>query len=358
VRRAEAERAEQGLRQMLMQAPVAVIVLSGPQHRIELANERFRRLANRPNLEGKRLVDAFGDLAGPTVIALLDGILINGQPFSATEFAITYDRRGEGTREQTYFDFNIEVLRDDHGATRGLMAAVIDVTEHVEARRVRDDFLGIASHELKTPLTTLRLQADSMAHLLGRGPVSPERLAGKVETIRTQIGRLEALISALLDVSRIAAGKLPLHLEPFDLSALAREVVDRFADELANSGCTVTVDAELPVVGRWDRMRLDQVITNLLTNAMKYGRGKPIEVRATSDGDLARLEVTDHGIGIAPEHQARIFERFERAVTPREYGGLGLGLWIVSRVVEELRGRVQVLSAPGEGARFVVELPR
>jgi signal transduction histidine kinase len=139
---------------------------------------------------------------------------------------------------------------------------------------------------------------------------------------------------------------------------LAREVTDRFADELAVCGCEVSVDAELPVVGRWDRMRLDQVLTNLVTNAMKYGRGKPIEVRVVADGEQARVEVTDHGIGIAPEHQARIFERFERAVTPREYGGLGLGLWIVARVVEELRGRVRVLSAPGEGARFIVELPR
>jgi signal transduction histidine kinase len=357
-RRAQAERAVRRLRHLLVKAPVAVAVVAGPQHRFEVANDYLCRMAHRTGIEGKTLLEAFPELGGTPLVELLDNLLAKGQPFSASEFPVQYDRNGDGRPVETFFDFNIEVLRDDDGAVRGLMGAAIDVTDHVRARRVRDDFLGIASHELKTPLTTLQLQSETLAKLIARGQPSPERLAHKVEIIRAQLGRLDQLINTLLDVSRIAAGRLPLHPEEVDLAALVREVIDRFADEAAAHGCVISADAELPVVGRWDRMRLDQVITNLLTNAMKYGKGNPIAVRVAGEPTRARLWVSDQGIGIAPEHQARIFERFERAASPREFAGLGLGLWIVKRVVEESGGRVFVDSALGEGARFTVELPR
>jgi signal transduction histidine kinase len=167
------------------------------------------------------------------------------------------------------------------------------------------------------------------------------------------------LVKELLDVSSIAAGKLPLTIEEVDLSQLAHEVADRYREELEAARCEVTLLAEVPVVGQWDRMRLDQVLTNLLTNAMKYGRGKPIEITAESvDVANARLTVKDSGVGIAPEHQERIFNRFERAVTGRNFGGLGLGLWIVSQIVGDAGGHVGVQSALGEGAKFVVDLPK
>jgi signal transduction histidine kinase len=357
-RRVQAERAEQRLRQLLMRTPVAVGVVTGPEHRFELANERFYKLANRPAVEGQPLIEAFPELADTPLVHLLDDLRAAGQPFSATELPVRYDRDRDGEAEQSYFDVNIEVLRGDDGEVRALVGAATDVTDHVIARRVRDDFLGIASHELKTPLTTLRLQADGLANLLARGQASPERMSSKVEIIRGQLLRLERLINELLDVSRIAAGKLPLVPEDFDLAALAREVIDRFQQEANAAGCTIRARAELPVVGRWDRMRLDQVLTNLITNAMKYGRGTPIEVIIEGEPGRARIAVADHGIGIAPEHQARIFERFERAASPREFGGLGLGLWIVARVVQESGGTVKVDSELGKGARFTVELPR
>ena len=110
--------------------------------------------------------------------------------------------------------------------------------------------------------------------------------------------------------------------------------------------------------GKWDRLRLDQIVTNLLSNAMKYGSGEPIEVAMTGTPEAVRLEVRDHGIGIAPEHQSRIFDRFERAVSGRHYGGLGLGLWIVRQILDALGGSIRVRSAPGEGSTFTVELPR
>jgi signal transduction histidine kinase len=224
-----------------------------------------------------------------------------------------------------------------------------------DAIRLRDEFLSIASHELKTPITTLKLQVQS---LLRRSGAEADAAAPRVITLQRQIERLHNLVDKLLDISRLTAGRLELELEPVDLDALVREVLSRFDEELRRSGSEVVVRGEGPNPGRWDRSRLDQVVTNLIANAIKYGGGRPIHVTLDGSPEVARLEVRDHGIGIAPENLGRIFQRFERAVSERHYGGLGLGLWIVHQIVEALGGTVQATSRPGEGAVFVVELPR
>lgn len=243
------------------------------------------------------------------------------------------------------------------------VAVVIDNTllyQHAQkAVRLRDDFLGIAGHELRTPLTALQLSLQSLARLpameRGANDVAARRLASCLR----QVDRLGRLINELLDVSRITAGRLSLQPEAVDLVALTRDVLARMADELARAGCPVALDAieGERLWGRWDRERIDQVLTNLLTNAAKYGRGKPITVSVRRHEGTARLSVRDEGIGIAPEDQARIFERFERAVSERNYGGLGLGLWIVRQIVGAHGGEVRVKSALGEGATFIVDLP-
>jgi signal transduction histidine kinase len=164
-------------------------------------------------------------------------------------------------------------------------------------------------------------------------------------------------VATLLDLSRLGRDRLELELEDVDLAELVREVVGRFADEAAHAGCEVRLALE-PARGSWDRFRLDQVVTNLVANALKYGAGRPVTIAVGAAGDRARLEVRDEGIGIAPEAQVRIFERYERAVSEKNYGGFGLGLWIVRRIVEALGGEVRVESAVGRGATFLVELPR
>jgi signal transduction histidine kinase len=158
-------------------------------------------------------------------------------------------------------------------------------------------------------------------------------------------------------VSRIRAGRLALKHETVDFAALLQEVVNRAEADAAGAGCQLVLRAESPVIGRWDRLRLEQVVTNLLSNALKYGAAHPVELSVFQDGSNARLTVRDHGIGIAPEHQARIFQRFERAVSERHYGGFGLGLWIVRQIVESLGGDIRVESLPGQGATFTVSLP-
>ncbi|MDI1436674.1 sensor histidine kinase [Polyangium sorediatum] len=229
--------------------------------------------------------------------------------------------------------------------------------EALEAISARDDFLAVASHELRTPLTPLKLQLERLVRD-ARAGAHQERLAPALEVAYRQVGRLAALIDRLLDVSRITAGKLDLCLDEIDLCALVHDVVTRFGREIEDAGCQLSFPHDKPILGTWDRLRLEQVVTNLLGNATKYGRGKPIEIGLEADEGTVHLTVRDHGVGIAPEDQGKIFERFERAVTNQSFGGLGLGLWIVRQIVETHGGAVRVESAPGKGSTFQVELPR
>ena len=224
--------------------------------------------------------------------------------------------------------------------------------------RVREEFLSIAGHELKTPLTALKLNLQGLERAARRDPPPAlPQVADRLSKMTWQLARLERLMNELLDVSRVTAGRLNLEPERVDLRALVREVVERAEEDLAESGSVLSVDAPDPVVGQWDPARLDQVVTNLVANAIKYGLGRAIDVTLTADAEEARLTVRDRGIGIPPEQQGRIFGRFERAVSDRHYGGFGLGLWIVRQIVEASGGSVRFESPPETGSTFVVEIP-
>lgn len=229
-----------------------------------------------------------------------------------------------------------------------------------EAILIRDDFLSIASHELKTPLTSLQLQAQSLLRQAHKGnltTVAPERLVSKLELIDQQATRLTKLANDLLDVARIRAGRIDFRLEELDIASVVQEVVERFEEQFVLAGCSVELRADTPVLALSDRLRIEQVITNLLSNALKYGAGNPIEIVVAADAENAQITIQDHGIGIAPEHLERIFVRFERAVSARNYGGLGLGLYIVRQIVESLGGTIRVASEPEVGSVFTVTLP-
>jgi len=229
-----------------------------------------------------------------------------------------------------------------------------------DAVHARDEFLSIASHELRTPITTLTLQIDGLSRLLhDHAPAAtPEKVARRLEITRRQVDRLAALVSTLVDVSRITSGKVQLTRQLADLAEIIRSVSERFGEELLRSGSTLALERQGPIWGNFDVSRIDQVLSNLVSNAIRYGRGKPIVIGAVSLGQTARFWVEDFGIGIAPEHQTRIFQRYERATSSTNYAGLGLGLWISRQLVEAMGGTISVRSVVDAGSIFTVDIPR
>jgi len=228
------------------------------------------------------------------------------------------------------------------------------------ALRAREDFLSIASHELNTPLTTLRLQLQMAQQRMARADPLQRPLDGVARALQVserQVVRLTRLVEDLLDVSRIKGGKLTFVFARVNVSEVVREVVDRFREQLTKAGSSVTTAIEDGIVGNLDQIRIEQIIDNLLVNAVKYAPGQPVRVSLARAGGVATLVVDDQGPGIAEDKQQTIFERFERGDASTSAGGLGLGLFIVKEIVDGQGGSIRVESRAGQGARFIVELP-
>jgi signal transduction histidine kinase len=227
------------------------------------------------------------------------------------------------------------------------------------ARRLRDDFLSIAGHELKTPLAALQLQVENIHELAhkGRFAEQPDLLVDRLGKTLRHVQRMQGLVAQLLDVSQLACGRLELEPERVDARALVGEIVERFAEQARRAECELVLVPGEPIVGYWDRSRLDQVITNVLGNAIKYGAGKPIDIAVERADGACRIAVRDRGPGIPEAEQERIFGRFERAISDRNYGGLGLGLWISRQIAGALGGEITCESTPGVGSTFVIVLP-
>jgi signal transduction histidine kinase len=355
-------------------APAAIAILRGLELRWELVNQEFRRLIGGRQLVGLTLAETLPDWA--QLRRIVENIQRTGEPFFAREFRFLIDPSGCGDLREAWFDVLCSAVRDAAGVIDGVFAFAVDVTVQVEARgrleravaearravEARDDFLSVASHELKTPVTALRLQVQSLRRTINRAgegqQPSREQLDGKLGAIDRQVDRLVELIDTLLDVSRLGHSHFESSIAELDLAALAHDIVERQRAPAAAAGSAIVLDAPQPVLGRWDRSRVDQVITNLLSNAIKYGGGKPIAIAVSGGGDGgAQVVVADQGIGIAAEDHLRIFERFERAVTRTHYSGLGLGLWISRRIAEAMGGRITLESELGKGSCFTLWLP-
>jgi signal transduction histidine kinase len=314
---------------------------------------------------GKTMREALPELEAQGLFDVVERVRTTGGPFTGTEIPVIV-RMGKDGERAAYINGTYQPLRGPRGEVEGIMAFAYEVTDLVVSRqrveaavKVRDDFLSVAGHELRTPITALGLQIQSLQRLVARNPdPEPVRpIAERLARAHANLLRLDRLVGDLLDVSRITSGHLAITPEPVDLSVLAAEIVERFSDEAARVGCAGTLDAAPGVAGVWDRGRLDQVITNLIGNALKYAAGTPVRVRVSSGAGRAVLEVADGGIGIAEDDQRRIFERFERAAPHKAYGGLGLGLWITRQIVVALGGTIRLDSRVGEGSTFTVELP-
>lgn len=228
-----------------------------------------------------------------------------------------------------------------------------------EAVQARDEFVAIAAHELRNPMTPILMQVSGLlAAARDSRRCRPELLAPRLEVLELAVREFVRRSTALLDVSRIASGNVRIEVTEVDLSGVARGVVERAAVAARMARCPLEADLQEGIVGSWDRLALEQVAENLLSNAIKFGAGKSVSVVLTSDGQTARLAVRDRGIGISEADRARIFGRFERAVTRREHGGFGIGLWLANQLVHAMGGAIAVEGAPGEGTTFTVTLPQ
>jgi PAS domain S-box-containing protein len=289
-------------------------------------------------------------------------------------------RRADG--QYQWFIVRALPLRDEHGKILRWFGTCTDITERKRAEREREEllterqnlverlqdavrarevFLAIAAHELKTPLTPLRLDIDTLVQRCqdrDAEPLTTQALSPKLERVNRQVQRLQLLVNALLDVSRIRSGHLEISRETVELASLAREACERLEADRRAVGCTLEIVAITPVFVAGDHVRIDQVVTNLVSNSIRYAEGKPVRVTVSAEAGFGVLTVRDEGIGIAPDDQERIFELFERASPDaRHVGGLGLGLWLVRQLVQAMGGAVQLDSQLGAGTTFTVRLP-
>lgn len=230
-----------------------------------------------------------------------------------------------------------------------------------ESILARDEFLSIASHELKTPITSLKLEFQLAAKLIAANNpevYSKERVERRISIANRQLERMANLIEDMLDVSRITTGKLAMNIEAVNLPTLVEEVLDRFSEQVRSAG--IELKRDIPrstIVIEADRYRLEQLLDNLLTNAIKYGEGRPIEVNVRALASRVEISIRDHGMGIAQENLNRIFQRFERVASPTNIAGLGIGLYVSKKIVEAQGGSISVDSQLGQGSTFLIRLP-
>jgi signal transduction histidine kinase len=228
------------------------------------------------------------------------------------------------------------------------------------AVRMRDDFMSMVAHELRTPLNTLFLEAQLRKLQLDRGNAAifdADYLQKMVARDQRQIQSMVRLIDDMLDISRIRSNRLSIRPSQVDLHTLLQRVVGNLANQAASAGTTISLENSQAITGTWDEFRIEQVVINLLTNALRYGGGKPVKVGVVPTEAGVRIEVTDQGMGISEQDRQRIFEQFERAAGNDGTGGLGLGLFITQQLVEAHGGRISVQSVPGQGSTFSVTLP-
>lgn len=229
------------------------------------------------------------------------------------------------------------------------------------AVRLRDDFISIASHELRTPITSLNLQIEvlnDLVHNLGIDTSETQLMKKFIQGTNGQLARLTRLVEDMLDISRISTGKLTLRQQKMDLSGFVSEILGRFSDQLKSLNIDLNYQSQNEIFALIDPERFEQVITNFMTNAIRYGNKKPIHVELEEADDKLLLKIQDFGRGIAPEDHERVFKRFERAHTAEDVSGLGLGLFINKQIIEEHGGTVRLVSEMGKGSTFIVELPR
>lgn len=290
--------------------------------------------------------------------------ILRGERFVAQEFIV---EKRDTTTERWIGSYSGSPIFNDQGRQVFSVMTIRDVTSKMDTERElksainsRDEFLSIVSHELKTPLTSLKLQNQTAIRKIKKGSssdLSDDKLAILFDKNENQINRVIRLVDDMLDLTRIQSGKFSYNFVKCDLRDVILDVVDRFKDQFENAGSELINKGQNSVIGFFDRDRIEQVIVNLLTNALKYGKGNAVVIMLETLNNVARLEVQDHGIGIKLEDFEVIFKKYERVISANEVSGLGIGLFICREIVEAHGGTIWLESVVGEGSNFIAELP-
>lgn len=232
--------------------------------------------------------------------------------------------------------------------------------EAQEAIKTRDEFLSIASHELKTPLTSILLNLQFVLEKINtakKGHLNIGQISNMLETSRKQTQRMTRLINDLSNVSLISTGKIDLEKDRVDLVELVQDVLKRFEQLIKREQVKIKIQANTAVIGNWDRVRLEQVVANIVSNAIKYGNKKPITITVSKNKNEAIIQVKDCGMGIKKKDQGKIFDRFQRTTSAKKISGLGVGLYISNQIVLAHGGKITVESKEGKGSTFTILLP-
>ncbi|MYM67872.1 response regulator [Pseudoduganella sp. FT55W] len=351
------------LRSVFSQAPVAIAILNGPDHVFEQANDYYQQLVGPRALLGQTVRQAFPELASQGIYELLDGVLASGQPFVGRSVQLFMRRQPDQAPSECWFDFVYQPLLDDAGRPYGVAVVAFDVTELAAAKRAaesanraKDEFLAMLGHELRNPLAPI-VTALQLMRIRGSDFALKERAV-----IERQTKHLVALVDDLLDVSRVAEGKVQLQRKPVEMAEMITRAIETASPLIEQRRHQLALDvAPYGLVVLADPVRFAQVISNLLANAAKYTEpGGQLAVRARREGEQVVVEVEDNGIGISAEMLGSVFERFtqERQALSRSQGGLGLGLAIARSMMDLHGGSVEARSGGiGCGSTFTVRMP-